>query len=170
MSVRILDQLELVREHPRVALFAAAQGAIMPVGAFWTSHFDLSGFDVLRPTADPKLAALVVVTMACLAFSVTTVWGWQYQSTGSGWKATTFVIGVEGLMVFSPTTPLAIVALSLLIGINAIATACTNVNEKAAEPAAPKTVTELSRALNVPRAKAAKVLDRQLAAAKTRPA
>lgn len=160
LQMPILKKLELVKEHDRLAWFGAAKGAAMPVGAFWTSHFDLTEFDPAHPLADPKLAALVFVVAACLAYSVTTVWKWGRQCYGNAWQATWYVIGLEGLMIFSPTLPLAVVALLLLIGINAIATACTIVTEGQVAPAAPlPTVTDVARSQNLSRRAAAKVVE-----------
>lgn len=116
----LLDELEVARRHPNVAAFGGAFGGIYPAGAYVLVHHELHTW----------LDARVVVVAACLAFSVTTVWQWTRGGTGSPWKATCAVVGLEGIMVFAQTTWLNLAALAQLVLINAIATACVLVSDK----------------------------------------
>lgn len=164
MTIGILEKLELVKEHRGVAWFGAAKGAIVPICAFWTTHFDMKEVHKPSDLLKPQMGLLAFVVAACLMFSITTVWKWGRQSYGNWWQATWYVIGLEGMMIASPTLVLAGVALLLLIGINAIATACTLVAEGLpAIPAPPPTVTDVARARNLPRRKAAELVEQHRA-------
>ena len=149
----ILEDITLARKHRTVGIGAAAWGAIMPLAAYWTVHNDLHALDTWRDYV------LVAVVAACLLFSVRTVWKAGHQTSGERLKATCWVVGLEGLMVASPTPWLAVLALCYLIGINAIATACVIVRH--ATPAPQPTVTDVVREQNLPRRAAAKVVEQR---------
>lgn len=158
----ILEDLELVAKRRSLALGSAAWGAIMPLAAYWTVHHDLHGLSTWRDYV------LVAVVVACLLFSVRTVWKAGHQTSGERLKATCWVIGLEGLMVASPSPWLAVLALCYLIGINAIATACAIVRH--ATPVPQPTVTDVAREQNLPRRAAAKVVEQRQAKARPVPA
>ena len=160
MNVGILDQVMTARKHPGAAVLGFLLGGGVPLAIYSYAH-ELAG-----NWRDPR-AAIVV---GGLLFSAKTVWQWGRQAFACPYKATGYVILMEGVMVTSTSDLLSRLALGFLLGINAIATACTIATEKPTAPETPKTVTAVSRELNLPRAKAAKVLDRQLSASKPRPA
>jgi hypothetical protein len=161
MSTGILEQMREARRHPLAAVVGALLGALVPIATYTVAHLELAGW------RDPR-AALVA---AGLLFSAKTVWQWGRQAFACPWKATGFVLLTEGVMVTSSIGWLAQLALAYLIGINAIATACLIAHEdKPAIPAPSPTVTAVARELSLPRKAAAKVVDRQLASAKARPA
>jgi len=144
----ILEQMRLARAHPFASLLGAALGGFVPVAAYTIVHHELrvaGQLDLWRPIA--------VVLLACLAFSVRTVWQWGVQSFRERAKAACLVVAVEGVMVFSDTSALAVIALVYLVGINAIATACTLIAEDTPQPqqAEPLPVPELPE---LPRGKA----------------
>lgn len=159
MNVGILDQFTTARKHPGAAVLGLLLGGGVPLAIYFYAH-ELGG-----NWRDPRAA----IVIGGLLFSAKTVWQWGREAFDCPYKATGYVILMEGVMVTSRNELLSRLALAFLIGINAIATACTIATEKQAEPEAPQTVTEVARALSIPRAKAAKVVDRQLAA-KARPA
>lgn len=161
MELSLLDQWDAAKKSPRAAVLAAALGGLPPLGAYITAHYDVGRF------TDWRRFALWSVLAACMVFSMRTVWGWGHAAFDERLKAVCLVVALEGLMVFSPTTWLAMLALCYLIGINAVATAC-NIAEKYAPKPQP-TVSDVARELAVPRRQAARVVDRQLAA-KPRPA
>lgn len=164
MNVGLLERLRTAREHPNVAALGAAFGGFVPIAAYIIVHNELrrdGGWDFFQPISP--------VALACLAFSVTTVWHWGHQSFRDKFKASCFVVALEGVMVCSRTPALCLVALAYLVLINAIATACTLVAED--KPVPQPTVTAVARELSLPRKAAAKVVDRQQQQlAKARPA
>lgn len=160
MNVGILDQVHTARRHPLAAVLGLLLGGGVPLAIYSYAH-ELGG-----QWRDPRIAIVV----GGLLFSAKTVWQWGRAAFACPYKATGYVILMEGVMITSGSDLLSRLALAFLLGINAIATACTIASEKPPVPAPPKTVTDVARELSLPRAKAAKVLDRQLAAAKTRPA
>jgi hypothetical protein len=59
-----------------------------------------------------------------LVYSAKTVWQWGRLAFACPWKATGFVLLLEGVMVLSRIEWLSVAALVYLVGINAIATGC----------------------------------------------
>lgn len=156
MKTGILEQWRAARQHPVAAFLGALLGGFVPLAAYRTTHGDLvihSARDMLQP--------LTLVVAACLLFSVRTVWQWGSSAFGERIKSVCLVISIEGMMVLSPTSWLASLALLYLIVINAIATACILAHEDA--PPEPVTVTSVSRELSLPRRDAEKVVARRLA-------
>lgn len=164
MNTGILEQWRQARQHPIAALLGALLGGFVPLAAYQTTHNDLhvqSARDLLTP--------LVPVVVACLLFSVRTVWQWGSGAFGEPMKAACLVVAIEGMMVFSPTAWLAQLALLYLICINAVATACILAHEDV--PLPQPTVTAVARERSLPRREAAKVVDQQRQlAGKPRPA
>lgn len=155
-SIGLLEQMRTARRHPMASALGGALGGFVPIAAYTIVHHELrrsGAWNLWQPVAP--------VVAACLLFSVRTVWQWGHQSFREGFKASCLVVAVEGVMVFSATPLLCLVALAYLVAINAIATACTLVAEdKLPEPV---TVTSVSRELNLPRRDAEKVVARRLA-------
>lgn len=154
MTIGILEQLRAARRHPLLAVFGGLLGGFPPLAAYWTTHGDL------QRAAVSLRYVLGCVVAACLLFSVRTVWGWGKAAFREQMKAACLVVAIEGMMVASPSPWLAMLALAFLIGINAVATACTIAQEDA-QPEIPN-VTAVSRELSLPRKAAAKVVDQQL--------
>lgn len=145
----ILEQMRLTRRHPFAALLGAALGGFVPIAAYTIVHHELrigGRLELMQPIA--------LVLLACLAFSVRTVWQWGVQSFGERTKAACLVVAVEGVMVFSDTPALAVIALSYLVAINAIATACTLIAEDTHQPQQTAPAVEPAPAPELPRGKA----------------
>lgn len=162
-SIGLLEQMRTAKRHPTASVLGGALGGFVPIAAYTIVHQELrrSGhWDLWQPIAP--------VVAACLLFSVRTVWQWGHQSFREGFKASCLVVAIEGVMVFSATPLLCMVALAYLVAINAIATACTLVAEDRRPE--PVTVTAVARERSLSRRDATKLVDRQLATtAKARP-
>lgn len=156
MNAGILEQWRQARQHPIAAVLGGLLGGFVPLAVYKTTHGDLHVHS-WRELGQP----LVLIVAAGLLFSVRTVWHWGRSAFGETLKSTCLVITIEGMMVLSPTSWLASLALLYLVVINAIATACILAHEDA--PPAPVTVTDVSRELNLPRRDAEKVVARRLA-------
>ena len=66
---------------------------------------------------------MLILVLGGLLFSAKTVWQWAHQAfANDAWKATGFVVLLEGVMTLSQIPALAIAALVLLTAINGIAT------------------------------------------------
>ena len=111
----LLDDVETLKAHPGLCVGSAAAGCFPSLCAYFNTHgeYALRGW----------LHLMTPVVASCLLFSVVTVWTWANVNFGHWLKATTFVISVEGAMIFTPVSWIAQLALCILIGINAIATA-----------------------------------------------
>lgn len=138
--MNILESWRTVRAHPQTAVGSGLLGAIPCVGAYVTMHGDLGRVE------GPQRWALALTLAACLVFSMRTVWLAGVGAFGERLKSVCVVIAFEGLMACSPTVWLALVALSALIVINAVATACHLVSQDT-QPDEPVRVPALSREL-----------------------
>jgi len=100
--------------HPRnraAAVLGAALGGGVPVATYWLAHHELArGY---------LIWALVA---GGLLFSATTVVRWTEIAFGSMSKALGFTVLLEGVLLYSHTSWLAIAALAYLVFINAVAT------------------------------------------------
>jgi O-antigen/teichoic acid export membrane protein len=158
-EIGIIQSWEDASRHPTALRWALVLGGVPPFIAYWIAHFDhpVRGYeDLWHP--------LSVVLLACMLYSVRTVFQWTRTATKDWLKPITLVVGLEGTMVFAKTWWLAILALACLVVINAIATACTIARDDARP--APRTVTTVARERNLPRVEAARELDRELEAAR----
>ncbi len=90
-------------------------GAFAPLASFWVAHFELA------TASSWRFAALGSIVLGSLVLSAKTVYQWANLAFRDAWKATGYVILVEGVMIFSVTAWLAWIALGLLIIINGIA-------------------------------------------------
>lgn len=95
-------------------------GGFVPVGSFVLCHHELPRIE--GAWAWRTIALLVV---GGLVFSAKTVWQWSAAAFQDRWKATGFVLLVEGTMVWSHTPWLSYAALGVLVGINGVATGVT---------------------------------------------
>lgn len=108
----------LRKEHLLATVIGMLLGAIVPLATFAVAHNELT-FEPGVP--DPR--ALLV--LGGLVFSARTVYVWGRLALGSPLKAAGFTVLIEGVMVGSAQTWLAILALVYLCLINAIATGVT---------------------------------------------
>jgi hypothetical protein len=127
----IITQIHIAARNPLPAVIGALLGALVPSATFVVGHYELSSW------TEPK--ALIV--LGGLAFSALTMFRWGRLAFGSAVKALGFVVLAEGVMTFSSTAWLSVVALGYLVLINAIATGCTIAlgaveNQRAAAPTA----------------------------------
>ena len=96
-----------------------AVGGSPPVGSFVICHQEL-------PEATGwKWCVLALLAFGGLLFSAKTVWQWAAAAFQDKWKATGFVLLMEGIMVWSQTPWLAFYALGMLVFINAVASGVT---------------------------------------------
>jgi hypothetical protein len=127
MKTGILDALDVVRDNPGAAGIAALAGFTPCVGGFAIAHlYTPPAITIGWSLEFVKLCALGIVLLACMGFSVRTVWLWGEENWEDPWKSTFYVVAMEGLMIFTPPSLLwlAFVSLAALIAINTIA-ACT---------------------------------------------
>lgn len=115
----VVEQIRIAARNPLPALLGAAMGAVVPAAVFLVVHRHL---DPGRPPWAQWAAPLAYMALGGLVFSAKTVFQWARVAFDCPWKATGFVILLEGVMVCAPG-PLAAVCLAYLVGINAIATA-----------------------------------------------
>jgi hypothetical protein len=95
-------------------------GGFVPVGSFVLCHNELP-----HVQGDWAWRVLAVLIVGGLVFSAKTVWQWSAAAFQDRWKATGFVLLVEGIMVWAHTPWLSYAALGLLVGINGVATGVT---------------------------------------------
>lgn len=117
-----------VVEQVRAALAPSARlatalgsvlGAFVPFATYVVAHLelDVSGRPLFGQVA-------TYLTLGGLCFSATTVFRWGQLAFRSTVKAIGFVVLIEGTLIGSGTTALSLLALGLLMTINAIATGC----------------------------------------------
>lgn len=123
------------RRKPQSSVIAAVRAAVAPesrlasfVGLVLGGFTPLASYVVCHselPSAQGVyFATLLAIVAGGLLFSAKTVWQWGQLAFADPWKATGFVLLLEGVMVASSVAPLAYGALSLLILINGVATGC----------------------------------------------
>lgn len=93
-------------------------GGFIPLASFVVCHSELAAAKGLT------YVALQAIVAGGLLFSAKTVWQWGRLAFADPWKATGFVLLLEGVMIVSGVAPLSYGALGLLIAINGIATGC----------------------------------------------
>lgn len=92
-------------------------GGFVPLASYWIAHNEVVGSGYWMPV-------MISLVFGGLLYSAKTVYQWARVAFDCPWKAGGFVLLVEGVMIFSGTGWLGTVALSYLIGINAVASAC----------------------------------------------
>lgn len=119
----IIEQIRVAcsREHRLATIIGALIGAIVPLATFVLAHYEVSLR--LDLSGSPDVRGLIV--LGGLVFSMRTVIEWGRMALGSSAKAIAFAVLLEGVMVLSSHTWLAVIALVYLAGINAIATGVT---------------------------------------------
>lgn len=101
----------------RLATFAGMiLGGFVPVGSFVVCHEELPHAEGWRQVA------LLTLIAGGLVFSAKSVFQWSAAAFADRWKASGFVVLVEGLMVLSQTRGLSFAALALLVAVNGLAT------------------------------------------------
>lgn len=118
----VIAQLrDAFRSENRLAAFTGLLlGGIVPLATWCLAHYEVKGdglVDVFTGGFTPYLV------IGGLVYSAKTVWQWGKLAFGCHWKATGFVLLLEGVLTMSHTSWLNIAALVYLMGINAIATA-----------------------------------------------
>jgi hypothetical protein len=89
-------------------------GGFVPLASYFVAHYEVKGYDL------PLLLVL-----GGLLYSAKTVWQWGVLAFNCKYKATGFVLLVEGVMVLSHIPWLNVLALAYLVLINAVATGCS---------------------------------------------
>jgi hypothetical protein len=120
----VMAQIAAAARSPGALLVGAIFGAFVPIATFTVAHYEL---DAGRPLYAQAPALLV---LGGLVFSALTVFAWGRLAFRSGLKALGFVTLIEGTMVLSTTSWLGIVALALLVAVNATATGATLANDR----------------------------------------
>jgi hypothetical protein len=124
----VIEQFRVAKSNPAALVGGSLLGAFVPFAVFWVSHFELSA-DALFGNAFNTVLVLawarVMLVLGGLVYSAKTVWAWGRMAFSCPWKATGFVLLIEGVMTFSGTLGLSMVALGYLMVINAVATGCT---------------------------------------------
>lgn len=146
--IGLLEQFRIVRANPQAGALACALGGIIPAMGCVLIHAKLVSGDHWN-----FLQVYTPVALACLAFSITTVWQWGMHSGWDAFKTATYIFALEGSMAVGPLA-LAIPACIVLVGINAIATAASLVSEDEgldAEAPAPAQLAEEIAALRARR-------------------
>lgn len=125
-EVGVIGQVRVAGQNPVALAIGCLLGGFVPVASFHVAHNEVTSFWSLA-------TALV---LGGLVYSAKTVFTWGKLAFSCTWKATGFVVLVEGVMVTSKSTWLALAALAYLVAINAVATGCTLALRDA--PPAPK--------------------------------
>lgn len=121
-KVGVVKQIReaFTRKNALGTIIGLLLGGFVPVGSFVLCHHELPRIDA--PWAWRTIALLV---LGGLVFSAKTVWQWSAAAFQDRWKATGFVLLVEGTMVWAHTPWLSYAALGVLVGINGVATGVT---------------------------------------------
>ena len=113
----LLEQIDIFKRNG----FAAGIGSLggfVPAFGWYHAHVTLAGIEWWDWWRKP----IAYVMVACLAYSVLSVWHFG-EKFGDPIKAASLVIALEGTMIWADTL-VGVVALLLLIGINAVTTTC----------------------------------------------
>lgn len=119
-SPGVIEQFRVAKSNPAALVGGCLLGAFVPFVTFWVAHFEL---DVTTLTSAFQPALFLV--LGGLVYSAKTVWQWGRLAFACPWKATGFVLLVEGTMVTTQTLWMGVMALGYLMVINAVATGCT---------------------------------------------
>jgi hypothetical protein len=93
-------------------------GGIVPLASFAVAHYEIHRDAALYSQLPTYLVG------GGLLYSAKTVWAWGRMAFQNAWKASGFVVLLEGVMVASHLQWLSFAALGYLILINGIATGC----------------------------------------------
>jgi hypothetical protein len=120
-TVDVISQLECATRHPRAALLGGLLGGAVPWFARALAHGEIP--EAWSAGHTGLACVMLAVVLGCAAFSMLTVYKFGRAAFGDERKAVGFVLALEGVMLVSHGTT-SIVALALLIVINAIANGC----------------------------------------------
>ncbi len=113
----VLTQLRCAAANPAATIVGAVVGGVVPWFARTIAHGEVSA----RWWADPK--ALIV--LGCMLFSVSTVYTFGRSCFRAPRKAIGFVVAIEGVAILCSSPQVWMVALGLLVLINAVTSGCT---------------------------------------------
>jgi hypothetical protein len=116
----VIEQFRVAKSNPAALIGGCLLGAFVPFVTFWVAHFELNK-ETLFSSFQPGL----FLVLGGLVYSAKTVWQWGRLAFNCPWKATGFVLLIEGAMVTTQTLWLGVMALGYLMVINAVATGCT---------------------------------------------
>lgn len=108
----VVAQVRSAVGSPIALALGCILGGFVPLASYVLAHL---------PAPAWYLWALVA---GGLLFSAKTVYQWGAAAFADAWKAGGFVLLLEGVMTYAPVPWLALSALGVLVGINAIATGC----------------------------------------------
>ena len=114
-TLGVIDQIaQATKKSHRLSLIAGCIiGGFIPVASYTLVHREA--------VHSPLMWTLVA---AALAYSALTVYDWARIAFKHTVKAIGFVVLLEGVMTFSKTAWLALIALVMLVAINGFVTAC----------------------------------------------
>jgi hypothetical protein len=114
MSQGVISQVRLATRNITSLAVGCLLGGFVPLATYIIAHNELKQVFSLQ----------TLLVVGGLLYSAKTVWQWSNMAFECKYKATGFVLLLEGVMVLSNTQWLSLASLSYLIGINAIATGC----------------------------------------------
>ena len=120
-TVDVISQFECATRHPRAAVLGGLLGGAVPWFARALAHGEIP--EAWSGGHTGLVAVMLAVVLGCAAFSMLTVYKFGKAAFGDERKAVGFVCALEGVMLVSHGTT-SIVALLLLVAINAIANGC----------------------------------------------
>ncbi len=120
-TIDVMTQLTHAVRHPQAALLGGVLGGAVPWFARALAHGEIPQ----AWTAGHRglAAVMVLVVLGCAAFSMLTVYKFGATAFGDERKAVGFVVALEGVMLVSQGVT-SLVALLLLVVINAVANGC----------------------------------------------
>jgi len=105
-------RIALAKKQRLAAALGAILGGSIPAATYTLAHHEWSAW----------LSVLTVLIAGGLAFSAPNAWQWARSAFGCPYKATGFVVLLEGVMIASTIGWLAGCALAVLVLINGVAT------------------------------------------------
>ncbi len=119
--VDVMTQLECATRHLRAALLGGLLGGVIPWFARELAHREIPE---AWSAGRVWLAGIMLgVVLGCAAFSMLTVYKFGRAAFADARKAAGFVAALEGVMLVADGTT-SVVALGLLVAINAVANGC----------------------------------------------
>lgn len=113
----LLEQIQIFKANQFAACIGSL-GGFVPAFGWYHAHVTLADKKWWVWWQEP----IAYVMLACLGYSVLSVWNFG-EKFGDPSKAATLVVALEGTMIWADTL-VGVVALLLLIGINAVTTTC----------------------------------------------
>ncbi len=120
-KIGILDQVSLAAQPKnRLASFMGSiLGGFIPIASFVLAHIEC-----------PTYPIMWILVAAGMVYSAITVYEWASIAFKYWAKAFGFVVLVEGVAIFAHTPQIFYAALTILVTINAVATAYTLVSDR----------------------------------------